>query len=127
MRLRQRAPYIVAAILIIAVGLLTRWPAIAMPPVLAKYLGSVLWGAMLYYVLRVCWPEARARIVVVVAIVFAAGVEFSQLWHAPWLDAFRRTTIGVLLIGRYFAFADIAAYSAGILLARGGEFVIRRD
>jgi hypothetical protein len=126
MRLRQRAPYVLAAILIIAVGLLTRWPAVAMPPVLAKYLGSVLWGAMVYSALRACWPKTRPRIVVVIAIVLAAGVEFSQLWHTPWLDAFRRTTIGVLLIGRYFAFADIAAYSAGILLACGAEWAVRR-
>jgi hypothetical protein len=126
MRLRQRAPYVLAAILVIAVGLLTRWPAISIPPALAKYLGSVLWGAMVYCALRACWPDARPRIVVVIAIVLAAGVEVSQLWHTPWLDAFRRTTIGVLLIGRYFALADIAAYSAGILLARGAECAVRR-
>lgn len=123
---RQRAPHLLAAVLVIGVGLLTRWPAWPLPPAVAKYLGSILWGAMVYYLLRACRPNGRETTAVIAAIIVAAGVEFSQLWHVPWLDAFRRTTIGVLLIGRFFAYADIVAYSAGILVAFGVERIARR-
>jgi len=77
----------------------------------------VLWGAMVYCLVRTVWPRARPVPMAVVAAVIAAAVEFSQLWHARALDAFRRTTIGVLLIGRFFSWRDIAAYVFGIAVA----------
>jgi hypothetical protein len=50
----------------------------------------------------------------VAAGLFSAGIEFSQLWHTDVFDAFRRTTTGVLLIGRLFSSWDILSYSIGI-------------
>jgi hypothetical protein len=62
-------------------------------------------------------PRWQLPVVALVAAGIALSVEFSQLWHTPWLDGFRQTRLGVLLIGRFFAWADIAAYLAGIMLA----------
>jgi hypothetical protein len=62
-------------------------------------------------------PRIDLRLVAVYAAVVAALVEFSQLIHIGWLDQFRRTTIGALLIGRTFSWWDIAAYWAGIAVA----------
>jgi hypothetical protein len=53
-------------------------------------------------------------------------VEFSQLLHTGWLDAVRRTTIGVLLIGRFFSWWDIASYLIGIAIAVMLEWTIVR-
>jgi hypothetical protein len=39
------------------------------------------------------------------------------LYHAPWLDEFRLTTAGALLLGRVFSLWNILAYMAGILMA----------
>jgi hypothetical protein len=116
MDLGKRTSYAAAAVLIIGVGLLTRLPLLSFPRALAKPLGSVLWGAMLYCVLRVVWPRAQILSIAAMAAVIAATVEFSQLWHTARLDAFRRTAIGVLLIGRYFSWTDILAYLGGISL-----------
>ncbi|CAN7408146.1 DUF2809 domain-containing protein [Bosea sp. LjRoot90] len=55
--------------------------------------------------------------IALLAACVAVTVEASQLWHAPWLDAFRQTRLGVLLLGRFFAWADIAAYLVGIGVA----------
>jgi hypothetical protein len=33
--------------------------------------------------------------------------------HAPWLDAFRLTMAGALLLGRIFSLWDMLAYGAG--------------
>lgn len=117
MRLSRRTSYAVAALALIALGLLTRWPAIAWPPGVGKYLGSALWGAMVFCVVGVCWPRERISRIALVAFLTAAATEFSQLWHTGMLDAFRQTTIGVLLIGRYFSWGDIAAYAVGIGIA----------
>jgi Protein of unknown function (DUF2809) len=51
------------------------------------------------------------------ASLLAVTVELSQFWHTETLDAFRSTTIGVLLIGRYFSWWDIVAYLIGIAAA----------
>lgn len=116
-RLSRRAMLALAAILIIAIGLTTRLPGIAWPPIVAKYLGSALWGAMVYCIVAWLRPDWRTARLVLVASCVAAAIEFSQLWHPAWLDAFRATRPGVLLLGRFFAWADILAYLAGIGVA----------
>ncbi|WP_436150589.1 hypothetical protein [Bosea sp. LjRoot90] len=47
-RLSRRVVLALVAIGIIAIGLTTRLPGLGWPPILAKYLGSALWGAMVY-------------------------------------------------------------------------------
>lgn len=111
---RRRWMFAIAAIALIGVGLLTRWPAIPWNPVLAKYLGAGLWGAMVYCVVGLCVPARTIAQIAMLALGVAVVIEASQLWHPPWLDAFRATTIGVLLLGRYFAWLDIVAYAVGI-------------
>ena len=46
----------------------------------------------------------------------AIVVECSRLVHAPWLDAFRLTTAGALLLGRIFSLWNLVAYAVGIAL-----------
>src|SRR5438046_415247 len=99
--MRTRIVYLVAAIAVIAIGLLTRMSP-ALPWALAKPLGSALWGAMVYCLIRAGRPHALLLSSTIVAAALAAAVEFSQLWHTAWLDYFRSTPIGALLIGRYF-------------------------
>jgi hypothetical protein len=49
-------------------------------------------------------------------MVIAAVVELIRLVHTPWLDDFRLTLAGALLLGRIFSVWNIVAYAAGILL-----------
>jgi hypothetical protein len=97
----SRTVYVALALVVVAIGLATRIPILAFP--FAKYAGSIIWGGMVYFVLAALWPAQRAAFRAVVAGCFAACVEFSQLWHPTWLDEFRRTTLGVLLLGRFFS------------------------
>src|ERR1700742_3360797 len=100
---RHRVAYAVAVLVVIAVGLTTRLPLVHWPPMVGKYAGAVLWGAMVYFIVRLGRPAAQLAVSTAIALVLSAFVEFSQLWHPDWLDDVRRTTIGVLLLGRYFA------------------------
>ena len=47
-------------------------------------------------------------------MVIAIGVELFRLVHFPWLDAFRLTLPGALLLGRVFSVWNMVAYGVGI-------------
>lgn len=114
---RLRLIYAVAALCIIAAGLLWRRPELGLPPLVAKYGGSVWWGAMVFCVVAALLPTLRLSVIAGLAAVIAAGVEFSQLLHVGWLDEFRSTATGRLLVGHTFTWWDIAAYWVGIVVA----------
>ncbi|KPH79054.1 DUF2809 domain-containing protein [Bosea vaviloviae] len=118
-QLPRRAALAFAVIFVIAIGLTTRLLSIGWSPIVAKYLGSLLWGVMVYCLVAWLRPALRPTAVALVASCVAVLVEFSQLWHQSWLDDFRATRLGVLLLGRFFAWADIAAYLVGIAAAAG--------
>lgn len=98
----------------LAAGLLLRFAPLGMPAFVVKYGGSTMWALMIYWVVAVVGQRWRVGKVMVVAGVAATGVEFLKLYRVPWLDAFRMTLPGVLLLGRYFAWSDIAAYWVAI-------------
>ncbi len=57
------------------------------------------------------WPT---RTVAGAALLFSFGIEFSQLYHAPWIDAVRHTRLGGLVLGFGFLWSDLLCYSVGI-------------
>lgn len=117
--MRGRLLLVVALLVTIASGLALRryGYAINLPFVVVKYGGSLLWGAMVYWLLAAIFiSQGRFRIAVT-ALLIAVAVEFFRLWHTPDLDAFRLTAAGALLLGRVFSPWNIAAYTAGIALA----------
>ena len=50
------------------------------------------------------------------ALAFSVAVELSQLYHAPWIDSIRHTTIGGLILGFGFLWSDLACYALGVVL-----------
>lgn len=88
-----------------------------LPFTVAKYGGSILWGSMVYFLLASLGVTAKPGKVAVSAALIAICVEFFRLVHTPWLDAFRLTTAGALLLGRVFSLWNILAYAAGIAAA----------
>ena len=123
---RRRFFYALATLGIIACGLIWRRPELGLPLLAAKYGGSMLWGAMVFFAAATLWPLAKLFRVAVIAAGVAATVEFTQLIQIEWLDQFRRTTIGALLLGRTFTWWDIAAYWAGIALACSSVIAFQR-
>ena len=51
-----------------------------------------------------------------ISLGFAWLVEFSQLYHAPWIDAIRALRIGRLILGSTFNWPDLPAYAAGVVI-----------
>ena len=112
---RARLGYGLATAAIVALGLLVRTPALGLPWPVAKYLGSALWGAMVFTALRTISP--RLAFAAGWALLIALGVEASRRLHTPALDAFRLTLAGRLMLGRLFSLWNVVAYAAGIFIA----------
>jgi hypothetical protein len=93
---------------------------------LAEYAGDTLWALMLF--LLVCTLLAGRPVLVRAAISLALAflVEISQLYHAPWIDAIRQTTLGGLVLGFGFLWTGLVCYSVGIALGVVTESVIGR-
>ena len=111
------------ALAIIACGTVLRLGGyeIGLPYILVKYGGSTLRGAMVFFLLATLLPRVSLGRLAILAVVAAALTEFTRLYHTPWLDAFRLTLAGALLLGRIFSWLNILAYGIGIVLAAGIE------
>jgi hypothetical protein len=112
---RSRQALLWTAIIIVC-GVAVRLAPLPLPLFVSKYGGSMLWGAMVYAIFVAIFPNRRPLEVAVAASLFALAVEVFKLVHAPALDAFRLTLAGKLLIGNYFAYADIFAYWVAIVV-----------
>ena len=53
--------------------------------------------------------------------------EFSQLYHAPWIDSIRSTFLGHIILGEGFIWVDLVAYAIGIWIGMLAESVLRSD
>ncbi|WP_161536128.1 DUF2809 domain-containing protein [Bradyrhizobium sp. LCT2] len=104
------------ALVVIACGLSLRWHGLplGLPAFVVKYGGSLLWATMVVLLVGVLLPRLSRMQLAAIAAAIAVVVEFSRLVHTPWLDAFRLTTAGALLLGRIFSLWNLVAYAAGI-------------
>ncbi|WP_035641329.1 DUF2809 domain-containing protein [Bradyrhizobium sp. ORS 375] len=117
-RHRRTALALLAALIVIALGLALRFYGLGLglSAFIVKYGGSILWATMVYMLMVALLPLLPWRKVGTLAIAIAVIVEASRLIHAPWLDSFRLTLAGALLLGRIFSLWNIVAYAIGILI-----------
>jgi Protein of unknown function (DUF2809) len=92
---------------------------LGLPAFVVKYGGSLLWAAMVFFLVAMAASHRSRLSAALIAASIAVGVELFRLVHAPWLDAFRLTLAGALLLGRIFSPWNMLAYGVGIVLAMG--------
>lgn len=126
MSLGRRAVYIAFAGGTIIVGLAVHLHGAALSPAARDVLGDALWAAMIAWWVGAAAPSVQLSRRVVAALAICFAVELSQLYHAPWIDALRETTLGHLVLGSGFDPRDLASYTAGVLVAALLEFVVMR-
>jgi hypothetical protein len=117
--------WLVLALLVMGLGLASRVKAFAWPGFVGAYVGDMLWALMVFLLLRFAAPTRPASRVAVAALAFSFAVELSQLSHAPWLEAARRTLPGRLVLGQGFLWSDLACYSVGVLLGLAVDRAMR--
>ncbi|UFZ07468.1 DUF2809 domain-containing protein [Bradyrhizobium ontarionense] len=117
-RWRRAGGALGTALVVIALGLALRvyGRGLGIPAFVVKYGGSVLWATMVYFLLATLLPPLSWRPLGLIALAVAVIVEASRLIHTPWLDGFRITLAGALLLGRIFSLWNVVAYAAGITL-----------
>jgi hypothetical protein len=108
-------------LLLFPVGLAVRFAPLHLPWFWAKYLGSMLWAAALYWLIAAVLPRATPALLAGVSGFAATIVEFSRLVPERHMDAFRLTLAGKLLLGRYFSVWNIAAYLLAIAIAAAAD------
>jgi hypothetical protein len=98
----------------------------SLPAVASKYGGDALWALMVFVGCGFLWPRSSTIQAAVLALIFSWAVEFSQIYHAPWIDAVRATLPGRLVLGSTFNWPDLPAYAFGIALGAVCEVQFRR-
>lgn len=101
---------------VIAAGLTWRSDANPVSPFLHKYGGDALWALLVFLGFRCLLIRTALLWVTLVALAFCFAVEFSQLYHAPWIESIRNTRLGALALGSTFNAPDLVAYAAGVAL-----------
>ena len=71
---------------------------------------------MVFFLLAIAASRLSRPRVALIAAAIAICVELFRLVHTPWLDDFRLTTLGALLLGRVFSPWNMLAYGVGIIL-----------
>jgi hypothetical protein len=114
---RRRIIAATVAITLIPIGVGWRMLPLHLPFFAYKYGGSILWAAMVFFILAAIAPRLSPAKLATAAAVVAAAVEFSRLLHTPALDAFRDTLAGKLILGRFFSPRNIVAYWLAIAVS----------
>lgn len=117
---RNRFWYAVLILAVIAAGLGSRVAAIR--EVLGQYPGDALWAVMVYLGWSVVFPKAPGGRIALLGAGTCVAIEFLKLWQVPWLVQLRHTTLGHLVFGHVFSWANLLAYAAGLTTA----FLIER-
>ena len=115
--IRQRRNPLVQIILIALVCLLgigSRRYSRVLPGFIAAFAGDTLWALAAFLGIGLILPRASTWTVACLALAFSVAVELSQLYHAPWIDSIRQTTLGGLILGFGFLWSDLACYAAGV-------------
>ena len=125
-RARTRGTVVLLAVTV-ALGLGSRIYRDALPFLIAEYAGDTLWATAVFFMLRLVRPAASSLALAAVTLAIAFGVEFSQLAHPAWLDAFRQQPGVSLVLGYDFVATDLVCYTAGVVLAWAIDVARARD
>jgi len=128
---RSRARVLFWLALLIAFGVGSRRLG-GMPQWITLYAGDVAWGAMFFALFCLALPGLGTARVWLAAVITTELIEFSELWHVPWLDGLRATRAGGFLLGHVFLWSDVVCVALGASLAaivervctRGGQPVV---
>lgn len=114
MRRRNRLLQLALIVVVSILGIGSRRYGDHLPGFIADYAGDTLWAVAAFLAIGLVMPRASTWVVAGLALLVSVAVELSQLYHAPWIDSIRCTTVGGLLLGFGFVWSDLACYAVGI-------------
>jgi hypothetical protein len=117
---RRLSLYIVLAVLTMSCAFLSRSQLVPLPVFISTYAGDTLWALMVFLCLCILASHWKTWKISIVAILISFVGEFSQFYHAPWIDSIRYTKLGGVILGFGFKLSDLVCYSIGIFF---GAFI----
>ena len=120
----RRLIYFAAGLATMLVGLGSRKLRDDLPPVLAEYAGDTLWALMLFWLVSTLIAGRPLMMRGAISLALTFLVELSQLYHAPWIDSIRQTTLGGLVLGFGFLWTDLVCYTLGVAIGASLEWAI---
>lgn len=89
--------------------------------------GDFLYAVMMYVLIRIVFIDKKAIQIAIISLLICYAIEFSQLYHASWINEFRNTLLGRYTLGQGFLWADILAYTFGIAIAFSIEKAVLKN
>ena len=124
--MNRRMFYLFSAIVVMLTGLASRRFRQHLPLFIGEYSGDVLWALMLFLAVSFVLADRPLFQRCIISLVLAFAIEVSQLYHAPWIDGIRNTTLGGLVLGFGFLWSDLVCYLVGIAAGAFVELTVRR-
>jgi hypothetical protein len=94
--------------MVIALGILSR--KITVIPLI---IGDILYAIMMFLLMRSLLIKLESWKVALTSLSVCYLIEIGQLYHAPWINHIRNTTLGALVLGSGFLWSDMLAYTIG--------------
>ncbi|MDA6070586.1 DUF2809 domain-containing protein [Flavobacterium sp. AC] len=116
---KHRPYYFILLLVIIFLGIMSR-----KTDLIPLSTGDFLYAVMMYVFIRILMIDKKGIQIIITSLLICYGIEFSQLYHANWIDELRNTLLGKYTLGQGFLWTDILAYTMGILLAFGIERIV---
>ena len=116
--------YLPIMALIVAFGLPARMIQDRLPAWYVQYFGDYLWAMLLFFVFALMLQNKSTVQTAIITLLFAYGIEISQLFHPAWLETLRSFKVFALILGYTFLWSDIAAYTLGIFSGALVEYLI---
>ena len=122
---RNRLLYLILTIIVMVLGLLSRKIS-GLPKIIELYSGDILWALMVFLLFAFLFNKKSTIFIISWAIIFSYSIEISQLYHAPWIDSIRNTTLGGLILGFGFLWSDLVCYTIGIIIGIIIDIIINK-
>ncbi len=123
---KKRGVFVAFGITAMLLGLASRRYGSSLPNFVAENAGDAFWTALVYCGISFCVPNAKTVTRAAMTLAFAYTIEITQLYHAPWIESIRETTLGGLVLGFHFVWVDLLRYAVGVLFSVAVETAAKR-
>ena len=111
---RERSALVVLGVVVLGSGLALKYLA---PPAIRASVGGVPYVALWAIIFRFASLRVPPYACALAAFLLTCALAILQLWHPSWLEAIRGYTLGALVLGTSFDWADFPAYAVGAVVA----------
>jgi hypothetical protein len=114
---RRRLICLAIMLFLIPLGFVCRFVPIGLPYFIVKYGGSFLWASTVYWFIGYFLARQKPLTLALISLVVTAAIEFLKRVQSSTLENIRNTFFGIMILGRYFSYTDIAVYWLAIFCA----------